>query len=84
MFPGRDFLPEPFKKQYGQHKVLFLGRLCKEKGVKELIQIVPSLKERFDDIKVYLGGVWEDKELKGKFWGEIYNILFTDGLFYSS
>ena len=25
---------------------------------------MPSLKERFDDIKVYLGGVWEDKELK--------------------
>ena len=64
VFPDGIFLPEPFKKQYGQHKVLFLGRLCKEKGVKELIQIVPSLKERFDDIKVYLGGVWEDKELK--------------------
>lgn len=64
VFPDGIFLPEPFEKQYGQHKILFLGRLCKEKGLWELMQIIPALKEKYDDIKVYLGGIWEDKELK--------------------
>lgn len=64
VFPDGIFLPKPFEKQYGQHKILFLGRLCKEKGLRELLQIIPALKEKYADVKVYLGGIWEDKELE--------------------
>ncbi len=64
VFPDGIFLPEPFEKQYGQHKILFLGRLCKEKGIRELLGAVPSLKEKYTDLQIYLGGIWEDKELK--------------------
>jgi hypothetical protein len=27
-------------------------------------------------------GSRENKELEGEFWGEIFNVLFIDGLFY--
>lgn len=66
VFPDGTFLPEPFKKQYGQHKILFLGRLCKEKGLRELLEIIPALKEKYSDVKIYLGGIWEDEDLKKK------------------
>ncbi len=66
IFPDGIFLPEAFEKQYGQHKILFLGRLCREKGLQELLQIIPALKEKYKDVKLYLGGIWEDKDLKEK------------------
>ncbi|MCM1125446.1 MAG: glycosyltransferase family 4 protein [Lachnospiraceae bacterium] len=64
VFPDGIFIPKPFEKQYGQRKILFLGRLCKEKGLWELLQTMPALKEQYPDVKVYFGGIWEDEELK--------------------
>lgn len=52
------------KKQYGQHKLLFLGRLCKEKGIRELLACMPKLKEKYPDVMLYLGGIWEDETLQ--------------------
>ena len=63
VFPDTISIREPFEKQYGQHKILFLGRLCKAKGLQELIRIIPALKRECPDVKIYLGGNWEDKEL---------------------
>lgn len=64
VFPDGIFLPQPFEKQYGQHKILFLGRLCKEKGIQELLRTIPALRETCGDVKIFLGGIWEDTELK--------------------
>ncbi len=64
VFPDGIFLPEPFSKEYGQHKILFLGRLCKAKGLQELFAAIPALKRVYPDVHIYLGGVWEDKELE--------------------
>lgn len=55
---------EPDQKQYGVHKILFLGRLCKAKGIGELLTIMPQLKKDHPDVRLYLGGIWEDMELK--------------------
>ncbi len=52
------------KKRYGQHKLLFLGRLCREKGIRELLSCIPALREKYPDIRLYLGGIWEDEALK--------------------
>lgn len=57
--------PEP-KTSYDDHNLLFLGRLCKEKGIAELFEAIPIAAKRYPDLKLYLGGVWEDNELKKK------------------
>ena len=52
------------QKSYGQHKLLFLGRLCREKGICELLSCIPALREKYPDLKLYLGGIWEDASLQ--------------------
>lgn len=51
-------------KKYGQQKMLLLGRLCVEKGIGELLSVMPALKEKFPGCRLYLAGVWEDDKLK--------------------
>lgn len=64
VFPNSIKVPPIGEKKYGQHKLLFLGRICKEKGIGELFEVLPQLIEKYPDIQVYLGGIWEDKELE--------------------
>lgn len=64
VLPDAVTLPAPYQKQYGVHKLLFLGRLCREKGIGELLSVMPGLRSRFSDVQLYLGGIWEDAELK--------------------
>lgn len=64
VLPNAVTLPERFPKQYGAHKLLFLGRLCREKGIRELLSVMPRLRSRFPDVQLYLGGVWEEESLK--------------------
>lgn len=64
VFPNTIGFTEEKEKQYGQHKLLFLGRLCRDKGIGELLAVIPVLKEKYPDVKLYLGGVWEEAELK--------------------
>ena len=52
------------QKQYGAHKILFLGRLCRAKGIGELLEVMPQLKADYPDVRLYLGGIWEDMALK--------------------
>lgn len=63
VLPDSIQMPEDREKEYGKHKILFLGRLCKEKGIGELFQIMPDLRAEYPDLHLYLGGVWEDAEL---------------------
>lgn len=64
VLPNAVTLPKPYQKQYGAHKLLFLGRLCREKGIGELLSVMPGLRGRYPDVQLYLGGVWEDENLK--------------------
>ena len=63
VLPDSIAIPDAFEKQYDNHKVLFLGRLCREKGIGELLACVPGLAEKIPDFHLYLGGIWEDDEL---------------------
>ena len=66
VFPNAIQLPVLEKKQYGVHKILFLGRMCKEKGIGELLAVMPKIKEKYPDVHLYLGGIWEDQELQAE------------------
>ena len=66
VLPDSIPIPPPVSKKYGCRRILFLGRICREKGIGELLGVMPSLKERFPDVRLYLGGIFEDPELKGQ------------------
>lgn len=64
VLPDSIAIPETFSKKYDNHKVLFLGRLCREKGIGELLTCVPELVRKVPDFHLYLGGIWEDEKLR--------------------
>lgn len=64
ILPNGIKMPAPAKKEYGGQQILFLGRLCREKGIGELLGIMPGLKEKYPGAHLYLGGIWEEEELK--------------------
>ncbi len=63
LFPNAVSVPSDIEKEYGKQKILFLGRLCKEKGLRELFSVLPQLHGQFPQMHVLLGGIWEDEEL---------------------
>lgn len=65
---NRIRIPDREKISYGSRKVLFLGRLCREKGIGELLEAVPEVQKQVSDVKFILGGLWEagNEELKKK------------------
>ncbi|MCM1144300.1 MAG: glycosyltransferase family 4 protein [Blautia sp.] len=66
LLPNSIQIPPLPAKRYDMHKILFLGRLCKEKGIEELFAAMQKLRETYPDATLYLGGIWEDKELEKK------------------
>ena len=64
VLPDSIAIPAAYEKSYGNHDVLFLGRLCREKGIRELLSCVPALVREFPDFHLYLGGIWEDGTLR--------------------
>lgn len=46
------------------HRILFLGRICRDKGISELISAVSALSAKYSDIRLVLGGIWEDEDLR--------------------
>lgn len=64
VLPDSIAIPAAYEKSYDNHDVLFLGRLCREKGIGELLSCVPALAQAFPDFHLYLGGIWEDEALQ--------------------
>ncbi len=64
VLPDAIQAPQTEQKEYGQFQLLFLGRLCREKGIQELLQVIPELKKSYPGLHLYLGGIWEEKDLK--------------------
>lgn len=69
IFPDTIKIPTEASKEYGQNKLLFLGRLCREKGVLELIEAVKKLHAEIGNIELDLGGIWENPELQSRIEG---------------
>ena len=66
VLPNGITLPEYdlTNKDYTNHDIAFVGRLCKEKGIRELFAAVECLQEKYPNIHLYLGGKWEDEALE--------------------
>ena len=48
-------------------KVIFLGRICREKGIDELLEAMDGVHEVFHQSRLYIGGIFEDDSYKAKF-----------------
>lgn len=61
-------VPERAKKSYAGHSAVFLGRLCKEKGIGELLEAACLVRQQVPDFCLVLGGFWEkgNEELQKK------------------
>ena len=66
VLPNAIEIPGNISKKYEEQNLLFLGRLCKEKGIFELLEAVKELKKEFPNLHLYLGGVWVEEELERK------------------
>ena len=53
-------------RAYGSHNLLFLGRICRDKGIEELLNSFERLSNEFTDMHLYLGGIYEDEGFKKK------------------
>lgn len=66
VFPDAIKIPAECEKDYSGQKILFLGRLCKEKGIRELMDAVCELRKEYPEVQLYLGGSWVDEDLREK------------------
>jgi teichuronic acid biosynthesis glycosyltransferase TuaC len=55
------------QKEEGKYIILFAGKICREKGVRELLSAVLQLKEKRNDFIVYIIGVYGSKEEVSEF-----------------
>lgn len=46
------------------NKILFLGRICVDKGIKELIRATKKLHEENDKVRLVMGGIYEDESFR--------------------
>jgi glycosyltransferase involved in cell wall biosynthesis len=48
------------------NKILFLGRICRDKGMDELLDAMKSVHDTAPDAMLYIGGIFEDETYKKK------------------
>ncbi|MCL2051100.1 MAG: glycosyltransferase family 4 protein [Lachnospiraceae bacterium] len=59
-------LPPEGKQDFANQNILVLSRLNEDKGIGELLGIMPRIFEKFPLARLFLGGNWASKELEEK------------------
>lgn len=57
-------VPKNGKMEYNDHNVIFLGRICKDKGIAELLSAFDIVRKEIPDAMLYLAGQYEDSCFK--------------------
>ena len=55
---------EKYNKDYKNENVLFLGRICKEKGIGDLLKSMSYILQKFPNTQLYIGGLGDIKQYK--------------------
>lgn len=67
LFPNKIAIPDEVSRvEHEGINILFLGRICKAKGVDELIDAVAKVREKFPKINLRLAGIYEDTSFEDK------------------
>jgi glycosyltransferase involved in cell wall biosynthesis len=56
--------PYYVKADYNDHNILFLGKLCQQKGIYDLLKVIPDIVKSVPDIMFFLGGDGDMEECK--------------------
>lgn len=59
-------IPDTDKTAYEDHNMIFLGRICKDKGIDELLEAFDEVVKVVPDAKLYLAGMYEDESYRKK------------------
>ncbi len=52
--------------EHSLNKILFLGRICKDKGIDELLEAVDQIHSKNPDVRLYIGGIFEEARYEGE------------------
>lgn len=64
VMPDSVFVYGDREKDYKNQNILFLGRICKEKGIRELISAVEGIRDSYQECHLILGGSFGDEETR--------------------
>lgn len=56
-------IPQPFHKEYKNNNILFLGRICRDKGIYELLSAVKQLINKYPNLVLNICGSGEEDEV---------------------
>ena len=78
VLPNSIKIPEKnfFVQETKAIQLLFLGRVCKTKGVAELLDAIDILKNDYPNIILYIGGIYEDISFKARIESMNKNVKF--------
>ncbi len=62
-------VPDIEKKDYNNHNLLYLGRITREKGIRELVAAFEDIRKVYPDSVLYLGGIFEEETFAGEIEG---------------
>lgn len=56
-------VPQSFQKEYKNNNILFLGRLCEDKGIYELLDAIEQLVNKYPDLVLNICGSGEEEKV---------------------
>ena len=65
VFPNSVKITSAVKKEPEPVKMLFLGRICRDKGIGDLLDVMPEISGVYPGVQLVIGGLFEDSSYEG-------------------